>query len=163
MQDRKIILIVLLLTHMLAILYLTLTLISIQVQASVPVPTRNCTLQSCVKGGPIVDCWEKLKAEYQTKLRSCSVVKIKTGYSAYAMVSNFRNACIEKDASLWLHLPYGRGYRTRPIATEYYRNRIRASLWAKFVSKGGTNRNGLANAWFMTRIPANETGIPLCK
>jgi hypothetical protein len=90
------------------------------------------------------------------------VVKIKTGYSAYAMASGFSNTCIEKDASLYLHLPYGRGYKTRPIATNYYRSRIKATVWGKFIAKGGAKRSGVANAWFMTRIPANETGIPLC-
>jgi hypothetical protein len=122
----------------------------------------DCTLRSCSNGGPIVKCWGKLKAEHQAKLRSCGVVKIKTGYSAYAMASGLPNTCIEKGASLHLHLPYGQGYKTRPVSTNYYRNRIKATVWAKFIAKGGAKRSGISNAWFMTRIPANETGIPLC-
>jgi hypothetical protein len=124
--------------------------------------SADCTLRSCSNGGPIVKCWEKLKVEHQAKLRSCGVVKIKTGYSAYAMASGLPNTCIERDASLYLHLPYGRGYKTRPIATNYYRSRIKATVWAKFIAKGGAKRSGVSNAWFMTRVPANETGIPVC-
>jgi hypothetical protein len=125
--------------------------------------SSDCTLRACSNGGPIVKCWEKLKVEHQAKLRSCGVVKIKTGYSAYAMASGLPNTCIEKSASLWLHLPYTNGYRIRPTAVSYYRNRIRATVWAKFIAKGGAKRSGVANAWFLTRIPASETGIPVCR
>ena len=126
----------------------------------------DCTIRSCFLGGQVDKCWAKLQKEHKAKSKKCDVVKIGTGYSAYAMSTTLPDVCIIKTASIGIHRPYLPATGMVEIGSHwhnYYFDKINPKAVAYWRKKGGPKWGNVRNTLFTLPVPAKETGVPICK
>lgn len=129
---------------------------------------ENCQITSCRNGGNVMVCRRKIRVEYATKLGRCGFgrLKLTSGYSSYAMATSLRGVCISRSASIYVHLPYNpKTWEQRRSGAAYrlYKSSIHPKTWAYFVAKGGLKKTNFGNAASLTRVPADKTGVKLCR
>jgi hypothetical protein len=132
----------------------------------------DCRITSCSSfGGQLYKCYTMLKQEVLSKQRDCKQLTIVSGVSAYLQVAKLAQSnsklCIANNATLSMHLAYDiRNFKVYPVNSrvqQYFLNMLTPAMRKYFISHGGLRKTGLANVLLMTGIPANSTGIRICK
>jgi hypothetical protein len=126
----------------------------------------NCEITKCRYGGNVSACWNSMKKEAATKLKSCDQIVVGSGQSAYAMALTLPRTCIKPNAVIQIHRPYRKNYKAVAAGSHwhnFYFGRIRPPAVSYFKAHGGMQRDGFANVWGMVSVPAAKTGLPLCK
>jgi hypothetical protein len=135
-------------------------------QSGVALAAGNCEITKCRYGGNVSTCWNSMKKEAATKLKSCNQIVVGSGQSAYAMALTLPRTCIKPNAVIQIHRPYHKNYKAVAAGSRwhnFYFGRIRPSAVSYFKARGGMKRDGFANVIGMVSVPASKTGLPLCK
>jgi hypothetical protein len=127
----------------------------------------GCEINTCRLGGRVDQCWAGMKREAKNKSKFCRQIVIGSGHSAYAMALSLPDACIKANAVIGIHRPFNlRNAQASRLGSRwhnFYFGRINPYAVSYFAARGGMRRNGLTNANYMVAVPANRTGVPICK
>jgi hypothetical protein len=143
---------------------LALTLLATQAHAA-----PSCTITACRGGGIADQCYTAIAKQARAMRKAgCGQIQVASGVSSYAMATTVGN-CIVAGSVIKVHKPYTlvKGqYAAQEQGSKwhtYYFSRLTPQLRNAFYASAGNSRKGWMNAFFMTAISANKTGMRICK